>query len=79
MSNFGKISKIKFLDKVENDWASEKNPHRFGYFIKKGRGTLHLTDGRGDYWEVYNDSKSRLRIVGSYMEDQIAKLKEPIE
>lgn len=27
----------KFLDKIENGYASEDNPHRIGIFIRKGR------------------------------------------
>ena len=65
----GKINKVNFLDKIENHWASEKNPRRTGYFIRKSKDTIELTDGKGNFWKVYNDSTSKNEVVGHYLKD----------
>jgi hypothetical protein len=69
MSEYGKIKRISFLDIVENDFASLKNPHRIGYFIERKKDRIRLTDMKGDFWELYNDSKSKSRIIGNYLEN----------
>jgi hypothetical protein len=67
--------KPKFLDLVENGWASEDNPLRVGIFIRRGvRPTgrmnpgpyFELTDGKGEFWTVSARSE-RLRIVGNLL------------
>lgn len=62
----GKINP-KFLDIVENGWASKDNPHRVGIFIKKKTKTLLLTDGKGEFFEPFNDDGSKLRIIGNLL------------
>lgn len=67
--------KPKFGDIIENGWASERNPHRKGIFIRKKRYSgrvnpgLHwvLTDGKGDLWELPIDKESKIRWVGTYV------------
>lgn len=54
------MSGPSFGDLIENLWASEKNPRRFGTFVRARRRTgrmnpgLHyeLTDRNGKFWEV---------------------------
>ncbi len=66
--------KPKFLDLVENGWASPSNPGRVGIFIRRGvrtgrmnRGPYFVfTDGKGRFWEISATSE-RLRIVGNLL------------
>ncbi len=77
--------KPKFLDLIENGWASEDNPHRVGIFIRRGvrtgrmnRGPYFvLTDGKGAFWEVSGRSE-KLRVVGNLL-DQSAPVVSPGE
>lgn len=63
----------RFLDMIENGYASESNPHRIGIYIRSAKRTgrlnpgkyMVLTDGKGDYWELGYDN-DRLEIIGNY-------------
>lgn len=67
----------KFLDIIENGWASESNPRKYGYYLK----TIHrsgrlnpgkyftLTNGKGDFWET--NASSKMKIVGSFGDELI--------
>ncbi len=63
---------FKFGDIVENGWASDANPTKRGYFVRKGttpRGQLNsgpwieLTDGKGKFWRLPVDSKSKSYLL----------------
>ncbi|QHZ89464.1 hypothetical protein [Proteus mirabilis] len=45
-----------FGDLMQNKYASEDNPHRYGYFVRAIRRNvgLHyeLTDKKGHFWET---------------------------
>lgn len=73
MSEPGKLTKVKFLDIIRNHHASTDNPRREGIVIRKKKNTIELTDGRGKFWETYNDSGSRLEILGNLLESQVAR------
>lgn len=63
----------KFLDLVENGYASEQNPHKVGIFIRKGYRSgrmnpgayLVFADGKGDFWEIGNRPGHKMTIVGN--------------
>lgn len=57
--------KLKFGDIVENGWASERNPLRFGIVVKIKEGSIALTNGEGKYWDLAFDRETKLQIVGS--------------
>jgi hypothetical protein len=65
--------KPRFLDIIENGYASEDNPRHTGIFIRSGyrSGRVNpgkywvLTDGDGDFWEMPAKS-DRQKIVGHY-------------
>ena len=67
---------FKFCDRVENGWASERNPHRIGYFVRSGyrRGKLNpgpwieLTDKEGAFWELSVGKDHRLTNHGQQKE-----------
>jgi hypothetical protein len=50
---------MKFGDRLMNVWAGEGNPHRFGYFVRRGNKAsginkgpwIELTDKKGDFWK----------------------------
>lgn len=71
--------KPKFLDLVENHWASEENPHRIGIFIRKGNRTgrlnpgqfLAFTDGKGGFWEIGNRKGHKMVIIGNLIANQV--------
>lgn len=54
----------KFGDKMRNPWASEQNPTRDGYFVRKKHVTgnfnaglwYEMTDGDGKFWECQGDT-----------------------
>lgn len=58
---------MKFGDIVVNGWASENNPHRIGIFVRNKGKTIQLTDGKGHFWETYNDKESKLIVMGSML------------
>ncbi len=66
---------FKFGDKIENGWASEKNPRRVGVFVKYGRRTGRMnsgkyaliTDMKGDLWESPVGEGHRLSVVGTVL------------
>jgi hypothetical protein len=61
----------KFGDVIMNGWASERNPQRFGYFVRRGTsnafvngGTyVELTDGRNNFWRHSTKGEHRLSKV----------------
>lgn len=50
----------RFGDIIENGWASLENPTRRGFFVRAGRRTgrmnegryFEVTDGKGKFWEL---------------------------
>jgi len=65
----------KFLDIIENGWASEDNPHRVSYFLYRGyrSGRMNpgayfvMTDGKGDFYELPADNE-KLTIIGNLLD-----------
>lgn len=58
---------MKFLDIVENGWASEDNPHRIGIFIRKKGRNFEVTDGKGDFWLCAGDN-AKLKVIGNLLD-----------
>lgn len=60
-----------FGDVIENGWASQDNPKRYGFFVRQGcrRGKMNpgpfyvLTDGWGKFWDVSAGSNSKLTVA----------------
>lgn len=68
------IPSPRFLDVIENGYASEDNPLRVGYFVKATttpRGRMNpgrhwqLTDGKGKFWELTPSVETR--IIGNLL------------
>lgn len=62
---------LKFGDIVINHWAGEQNPHRQGVFIRHKyshrQKMLEFTDMKGNFWQQYNDGKTRLEKAGTIL------------
>jgi hypothetical protein len=43
--------KPKFGDLMRNPWASESNPRRDAYFVRRRGDHYEFTDKRGEFWE----------------------------
>ncbi len=70
------LTNVKFGDIVENHYASERNPHRIGVFIRRIGSNLQLTNMEGDFWDLYNDSESKTVIIGSILNIKLIKAKQ---
>jgi hypothetical protein len=61
---------MKFLDIVENGWASEQNPRRIGIYIRKKGRNFEMTDGKGDFWLMAGDNE-KMRVIGNLLDKDI--------
>ncbi len=61
------MSKVRFRfgDIIDNGWAGERNPIKVGIFVRHKKETIELTDGKGEFWEVYHDKDHRNVRIGS--------------
>lgn len=64
-----KIKGLKFGDIVENHHASKNNPQRISIFISYYGNAIRVTNGYGDYWQLINDSESKLAKAGSIFDN----------
>ena len=56
---------MKFGDIVDNGYASDDNPTKYGIVIySRGarQGGIRMTDGKGKFWTV--DPHDRIKVVG---------------
>ena len=60
---------FKFGDILENGWASEDNPTRFGIFVRKVSKGYELTDGKGKFW-IQGKSDHKLKVLGSVLKTE---------
>lgn len=51
----------RFGDIIDNHWAGEKNPHRFGIFLKAGH-TPHGRMNSGRWWECTDGKRASWRL-----------------
>lgn len=64
-----KLERFKFGDIIENGWAGSNNPMRKAIFVRHKKGTIQVTDGKGEFWEIYHDSNNRNTKIGSIFEN----------
>jgi hypothetical protein len=67
---------LKFGDIIDNGYASETNPFKYGIVIySRGtkQGGIRLTNGRGEFWTV--DPHDRITKVGSVWKEAIEALR----
>jgi len=58
---------MKFLDIVENGYASKDNPRRIGIFINRSGRNYEMTDGKGKFWLSSCDNE-RLKVIGNLLD-----------
>lgn len=64
-----KLERFKFGDIIENGWTSEDNPLRKSIFVRHKKKTIEVTDGKGEFWEVYHDKENRNKKIGTIFEN----------
>ncbi|WP_342512826.1 hypothetical protein MKY34_19815 [Sporosarcina sp. FSL K6-1522] len=64
-----KLEKFKFGDIIENGWAGEKSPYRVAIFVRHKKGTIEMTNGKGEFWETVHDRINRNTRLGSIFEN----------
>lgn len=69
---------MKFLDIVENGYASEDNPRRIGIFIKRNGRNFEMTDGKGRFWLAAGDNE-KLNVIGNLLNKNIEATESPNE
>jgi hypothetical protein len=66
---------LKFGDIIENGWASEKNPNKFGIVVKARGHSINCTDGEGRFWDLVFDAGTKIKILGNTLNDNYEKIK----
>lgn len=66
---------LKFGDIIENGWASERNPGKFGIVIKARGHSINCTDGNGLFWDLVFDAGTKIKIHGNVLNDNYEKIK----
>jgi hypothetical protein len=72
-ANFRKT--LKFGDIIENGWASENNPHKFGIVVKARGHSINCTDGAGEFWDLVFDHSTKIKAHGNVLNDNYEKIK----
>lgn len=60
---------LKFGDIIENGWASESNPNKFGILVKARGHSINCTDGAGRFWDLVFDAGTKIKIHGNVLND----------
>lgn len=71
-AHFSKV--LKFGDIIENGYASEKNPNKFGIVVKARGHSINCTDGLGRFWDLVFDSGTKIKIHGNVLNDNYEKI-----
>lgn len=66
---------LKFGDIIENGWASERNPHKFGIVVKARGHSINCTDGAGSFWDLCFDWATKIKIHGNTLNENYAEIK----
>lgn len=66
---------LKFGDIIENGWASERNPQKFGIVVKARGHSINCTNGEGLFWDLVFDFGTKIKIHGNTLNDNYEKIK----
>jgi len=66
---------LKFGDIIENGWASERNPSKFGIVVKARGHSINCTDGNGQFWDLVFDYGTKIKIRGNVLNDNFKLIK----
>lgn len=72
-NHFKKV--LKFGDVIENGWAGENNPNKFGIVVKARGHSINCTDGKGRFWDLVFDFSTKIKIHGNCLNDNYEKIK----
>lgn len=64
-----KLERFKFGDIIENGWTGPNNTMHKSIFVRHKSKTIEVTDGKGDFWEIYHDKDNRNVRIGSIFEN----------
>lgn len=79
------LTGLTFGDIIENEWASPRNPIRFGIFVRhctvQRSPCLELTDGKGYFWRIFNNADSRnvdagISVMTPDWQEQLERLRQ---
>jgi hypothetical protein len=73
LDHFRKV--LKFGDIIENGWASERNPTKFGIVVKARGHSINCTDGAGKFWDLVFDAGTKIKIHGNTLNENYEKIK----
>lgn len=54
---------LKFGDIIDNGYASDTNPHKYGIVVNATSKQIKVTNGKGTFWIV--DNHDRITKLGS--------------
>ena len=66
---------LKFGDIIENGWASEKNPMKFGIVVKARGHSINCTDGQELFWDLVFDYSTKIKVHSNVLNDNYEKIK----
>lgn len=66
---------LKFGDIIENGWASERNPTKFGIVVKARGHSINCTDGAGKFWDLCFGWDTKIKIHGNTLNENYAEIK----
>lgn len=69
---------LKFGDIIENGWASERNPSKFGIVVKARGHSINCTNGEGLFWDLVFDFGTKIKVHGNVLNDEFEKIKQSI-
>lgn len=67
---------LKFGDIIENGWAAENNPNKFGIVVKARGHSINCTDGKGRFWDLVFDKETKIKIHSNCLNDNYEKIKK---
>lgn len=73
LAHFRKV--LKFGDIIENGWASERNPSKFGIVVKARGHTINCTDGSGLFWDLVFDPGTKIKLHGNTLNNNYEEIK----
>jgi hypothetical protein len=66
---------LKFGDIIENGWASEDNPRRFGIVVNPRAFSIQCTD-KIIFWDLLFSPDSKIKVHGNVLNDNYEKIKQ---
>lgn len=65
------VNNLQYGDIVENGWAGELNPKRFGVYLTRGKDTIMLSSCFYEPWHLIHNGKAKIKIRGNVYNDNM--------